>query len=85
MRGQIEQARQRIAESLRHTRELGLAWLTGIHCLLSAYVDSLAGDPGGAEQHLLTAKQAFIEIGDHLFLSTVLVDLRTCRPRPGTL
>ena len=73
--GKSEQARERIAESLRHTRELGLTWLTGIHCLLSAYMDSLAGDHGGAEQHLLTAKQAFVEIGDHLFLSTVLVDL----------
>ena len=38
-------------------------------------MDSLAGDHSGAERHLLTAKQAFIEIGDHLFLSTVLVDL----------
>ena len=73
--GQIDQARKRIAESLCHTRDLGLTWLTAIHYLLSAYMDSLAGDPGGAERHLLTAKQAFVEIGDHLFLSTVLVDL----------
>jgi DNA-binding SARP family transcriptional activator len=73
--GRNEPARQRVAESLRHTRDLGLSWLTGIHSVLSAYVDSLAGDHGGAERHLLTARQAFIEIGDHLFLSTVMVDL----------
>jgi predicted ATPase len=73
--GRTEQARQRVAESLRHTRDLGLSWLTGIHRVLSAYVDSLAGEHSGAEQHLLTAKQTFIYIGDHLFLSTVLADL----------
>ncbi len=73
--GKIEQARQRVAESLRHTQDLGLTWQVGIHSLLSAYVDSLGGDPRAAEQHLLAAKQAFIKIGDYWFLSTVAVDL----------
>ncbi len=73
--GQIEQARARVADSLRHTHDLGLNWQTGIHSLLSAYVESLGGDPGNAERHLLKAKQAFVEIGDQWFLSTVAVDL----------
>ena len=43
--------------------------------LLSGYVELMAGDPVAAEGDMRRAEQAFREIGEGWFLSTVAVDL----------
>jgi tetratricopeptide (TPR) repeat protein len=73
--GRIDSARRRVAKSLGLTRDLGLRWQVAIHVLLSAYIELLAGSPAAAERRMLEAREAFREIGDRWFLSTVSVDL----------
>ena len=50
-------------------------WQAAVQELLSGYVELLAGDPVAAEHDMRSAGEAFREIGEGWFLSTVAVDL----------
>ena len=75
MGGRFEAARQRIARSRALTGSLGLRWQTGIHGVLSGYIELLAGDPSAAERDLRAAYETCSETGDRWFLSILTVDL----------
>ncbi len=75
MSGRFDEAREHIEESRALARDLGLMWQAAVQELLSGYVELLAGDPVAAERDMRTAEQAFREIGEGWFLSTVAVDL----------
>jgi tetratricopeptide (TPR) repeat protein len=75
MSGRFAVARKHIEETRALARDLGLMWQAGVQELLSGYVELLAGDPVAAERDMRTAEQAFREIGEGWFLSTVAVDL----------
>ena len=75
MSGHFSDARKHIEESRALARDLGLTWQAAVQELLSGYVELLAGDPVAAERDMRTAEQAFREIGEGWFLSTVAVDL----------
>jgi tetratricopeptide (TPR) repeat protein len=75
MSGRFDEARRHIGESRALARDLGLRWQAAVQELLSGYIELLAGDPVAAERDMRTAREAFIEIGEGWFLSTVYVDL----------
>ena len=75
MSGRFDEARKHIQETRALARDLGLMWQAAVQELLSGYVELLAGDPVAAERDMRTADQAFREIGEGWFLSTVAVDL----------
>ena len=75
MSGRFAEARKHIEETRALARDLGLMWQAAVQELLSGYVELLAGDPVAAERDMRTAEQAFREIGEGWFLSTVAVDL----------
>ena len=75
MSGRFDEARKHIEETRALARDLGLMWQAAVQELLSGYVELLAGDPVAAERDMRTAEQAFREIGEGWFLSTVAVDL----------
>ena len=75
MTGRFAEARKHIEETRALARDLGLMWQAAVQELLSGYVELLAGDPVAAERDMRTAEQAFREIGEGWFLSTVAVDL----------
>ncbi len=75
MSGRFAEARMHIKETRALARDLGLMWQAAVQELLSGYVELLAGDPVAAERDMRTAEQAFREIGEGWFLSTVAVDL----------
>jgi DNA-binding SARP family transcriptional activator len=75
MSGRFAEAREHIEETRILARDLGLMWQAAVQELLSGYVELLAGDPVAAERDMRTAGQAFREIGEGWFLSTVAVDL----------
>ena len=75
MSGRFAEARGHIEETRALARDLGLMWQAAVQELLSGYVELLAGDPVAAERDMRTAEQAFREIGEGWFLSTVAVDL----------
>jgi tetratricopeptide (TPR) repeat protein len=75
MSGRFDEARDHISETRALARDLGLTWQAAVQELLSGYVELLAGDPVAAERDMRTAEQAFREIGEGWFLSTVAVDL----------
>ena len=75
MSGRFDEARRHIEESRALARDLGLMWQAAVQELLSGYVELLAGDPVAAERDMRTAEEAFREIGEGWFLSTVAVDL----------
>jgi tetratricopeptide (TPR) repeat protein len=75
MSGRIDEARKHIAESRALAQDLGMKWQGAVQELLSGYVELMAGDPVAAEGDMRRAEQAFREIGEGRFLSTVAVDL----------
>ncbi len=75
MSGRFEDARRHIKESRALARDLGLMWQGAVQFLLSGYIELLAGDPVSAEREMRAAGEAFREIGEGWFLSTVAVDL----------
>ena len=75
MTGEIEAARKRMAPSRVLVRDLGLTWQTGTHDILSAFIESLAGDHASAEADLRSAFHTFDQMHDHWFLSIVTVNL----------
>jgi DNA-binding SARP family transcriptional activator len=75
MSGNFDEARLHIEESRMLARDLGLMWQAAVQELLSGYVELLAGDPVAAEHDMRSAGEAFREIGEGWFLSTVAVDL----------
>jgi DNA-binding SARP family transcriptional activator len=75
MNGDFSEARRHIEESRALARDLGLMWQAAVQELLSGYVELLAGDPVAAEHDMRSAGEAFREIGEGWFLSTVAVDL----------
>ena len=75
MSGRFAEARKHIEESRSLARDLGLRWQAAVQELLSGYVELLAGDPVAAEREMRRADEAFREIGEGWFLSTVAVDL----------
>jgi DNA-binding SARP family transcriptional activator len=75
MNGDFAAARRHIEESRALARDLGLMWQAAVQELLSGYVELLAGDPVAAEHDMRWAGEAFREIGEGWFLSTVAVDL----------
>jgi hypothetical protein len=52
-------------------------------CRTSGYIELLAGDPVAAEREMLVAQEAFREIGEGWFLTTVGVDLPRALYEPG--
>jgi DNA-binding SARP family transcriptional activator len=75
MSGRCDEARKHIEQTRALARDLGLRWQGSVQELLSGYVELLAGDPVAAERDMRRAEQAFREIGEGWFLSTVAVDL----------
>ncbi|MBA3262956.1 MAG: AAA family ATPase [Thermoleophilaceae bacterium] len=75
MQVRFSEARARIAESRALSRDLGLRWLSGMHAMLSAEIELLAGDPVAAERDFRAAREAFGEIGDRWLLADVAVGL----------
>ena len=75
MTGRFAEARKHIQDTRALARDLGLMWQAAVQELLSGYVELLAGDPVAAERDMRAAEQAFREIGEGWFLSTVAVDL----------
>ena len=75
MTGRIEEARKRMAPSRVLVRDLGLTWQTGTHDILSAFIESLAGDHASAEADLRSAFHTFSQMHDQWFLSGVTVNL----------
>jgi DNA-binding SARP family transcriptional activator len=75
MGGDIEGARRRINETRALARELGLTWQASVQELNAAYIELLADDPVAAERQIRRAREAFTEIGDGWWLSTVTCDL----------
>ena len=75
MGGDVDGARRRIEETRALARELGLTWQASVQELNAGYIELLAGDPVSAERQMRVAEQAFAEIGDGWWLSTVACDL----------
>ncbi|MGH2991615.1 MAG: BTAD domain-containing putative transcriptional regulator [Solirubrobacterales bacterium] len=75
MSGRIHEAREHIEQTRTLARDLGLKWQAAVQELLSGYIELMAGDPVAAEGDMRRAEQAFREIGEGWFLSTVAVDL----------
>jgi DNA-binding SARP family transcriptional activator/class 3 adenylate cyclase len=75
MSGRFDEARRHIKETRALARDLGLTWQGAVQELLSGYIELLAGDPVAAERDMRSAGEAFREIGEGWFLSTVAVDL----------
>jgi DNA-binding SARP family transcriptional activator len=75
MSGRCDEARKHIEQTRALARDLGLRWQGSVQELLSGYVELLAGDPVAAERDMRRAEQAFREIGEGWFLSTVAVDM----------
>jgi DNA-binding SARP family transcriptional activator len=75
MTGRFDQARVHITESRQRLGDLGLTWQVAVQDLLAGYIELLAGEPAGAEQHIRASCDAFASIGDRWFLATAAVDL----------